>query len=135
MKPNIIVSSLDIERLEVLLDSLPASESGVRNRLLDELARAEVREPEEMPADVVTMNSRVRFTIDKASEEFSLTLAYPKDISGAGEQVSVLSPVGNALIGLAAGDSIEWTRPDGALFEVTVLDVLYQPERAGELHR
>ena len=64
-----------------------------------------------------------------------MTLAYPKDISGSGEQVSVLSPVGNALIGLAAGDSIEWTRPDGALFEVTVLDVLYQPERAGELHR
>jgi regulator of nucleoside diphosphate kinase len=135
MKPNIVVSSLDLVRLELLLGSLPASQSHVRNGLLDELARAEIVEPEEMPANVVTMNSRVRFAIDKQSEEFSLTLAYPKDINGAGDQISVLSPVGNALIGLAAGDRIEWTRPDGALFEVTVLDVLYQPERAGELHR
>ena len=135
MRPNIIVSSIDIQRLENLLDSLPASESGIKNALLDELSRAELVEPGEMPSNVVTMNSRVRFTLDAPAEEFTLTLAYPKDMHADGGQVSILSPVGNALIGLAAGETIDWTRPDGASFQLTVLDVLYQPERAGELHR
>jgi regulator of nucleoside diphosphate kinase len=135
MSPKIVVSSLDMERLEGLLDSLPSAESGVKHRLLDELARAEIVEPDEMPPNVVTMNSKVRFATDQPAEEFCMTLAYPKDMTGGGDQVSVLSPVGNALLGLAVGDSIEWTRPNGVLFEVTVLEVLYQPEREGELHR
>lgn len=135
MRPNIIVSSVDMERLETLLDSLPAAQADVRNALLDELARAELVEPDQMPPDVVTMNSRVRFTLDAPAEEFSLTLAYPKNMQADGEQISILSPVGNALIGLKAGDSIDWNRPDGATFQLTVLEVQYQPERAGELHR
>jgi regulator of nucleoside diphosphate kinase len=135
MRPNIIVSSVDMQRLEDLLDSLPAAQSAVKNVLLDELSRAELVEPDEMPPNVVTMNSRVRFSLDAPAEEFSLTLAYPKDMQADGERISILSPVGNALIGLATGDVIDWTRPDGASFQVTVLDVLYQPERAGELHR
>lgn len=135
MKPKIIVSSVDMERLEALLDSLPAAQSGVRTTLLDELARAELVEPSDMPPDVVTMNSRVRFTIDGAGTPLSLTLAYPKDMDAGGDRLSILSPVGNALIGLSAGDCMEWARPDGARFEVRVLEVQYQPERAGELHR
>ncbi|NHZ66223.1 nucleoside diphosphate kinase regulator [Massilia genomosp. 1] len=135
MRPNIIVSSVDMQRLETLLDSLPAAQSDLKNVLLDELARAELVEPDAMPPDVVTMNSRVRFSLDAPAEEFSLTLAYPKDMQPDGGHVSILSPVGNALIGLAVGDSIDWSRPDGASFQLTVLDVLYQPERAGELHR
>lgn len=135
MKPNLIVSSLDLVRLELLLDSLPPLQSQALEGLLDELSRAEIVEPQDMPANVVTMNSRVRFAIDNPGQEFNLTLAYPKDVQGADDQLSVLSPVGNALLGLSIGDRMEWTRPDGALFEVTVLDVLYQPERAGELHR
>lgn len=135
MRPNIIVSSVDMQRLETLLDALPPTQAGVRNALLDELGRAELVEPGEMPPDVVTMNSRVRFTLDAPAEEFNLTLAYPKDMQLDGEHISILSPVGNALIGLKTGDSIDWNRPDGASFQLTVLDVLYQPERAGELHR
>ncbi len=135
MRPNIIVSSVDMQRLETLLDSLPAAQADVRDVLLDELARAELVEPDQMPPNVVTMNSRVRFALDAPAEEFNLTLAYPKDMQLDDERISVLSPVGNALIGLAVGDSIDWQRPDGASFQLTVLDVLYQPERAGELHR
>lgn len=135
MRPTIIVSSVDMQRLETLLDSLPAAQAEARNVLLDELSRAELVEPGAMPPNVVTMNSRVRFALDTPAEEFSLTLAYPKDMQADGEHVSILTPVGNALIGLAVGDSIDWTRPDGATFQLTVLDVLYQPERAGELHR
>jgi regulator of nucleoside diphosphate kinase len=106
-----------------------------RHALLEELSRAELVEPADMPPDVVTMNSRVRFALDQPAEEFTLTLAYPKDMRPGDDRISVLAPVGNALIGLAAGDSIDWSRPDGVAFKLTVLDVLYQPERAGELHR
>ncbi|MBD8530237.1 MULTISPECIES: nucleoside diphosphate kinase regulator [unclassified Massilia] len=135
MRPPIVVSSLDMERLETLLDSLPAAQAGTRDTLLDELARAELVEPEDMPQDVVTMNSRVRFVLDNAPQEFDLSLAYPKDVDGGGDKLSVLTPVGSALLGLKVGDSIEWTRPDGGRFDVTVREIVYQPERAGDLHR
>jgi regulator of nucleoside diphosphate kinase len=135
MRPPIVVSSLDMERLETLLDSLPAAQAGTRDALLEELARADLVEPQDMPSDVVTMNSRVRFVLDNASDEFDMSLAYPKDVNGAADKLSVLTPVGNALLGLKVGDSIDWTRPDGGLFEVTVREIVYQPERAGDLHR
>ena len=135
MKPPIVVSSLDMERLEALLDSLPSAQAGTREALLEELARADLVEPQDMPLDVVTMNSRVRFVMGNASDEFDMSLAYPKDVNGAPDKLSVLTPVGNALLGLRVGDSIDWTRPDGARFEVTVREIVYQPERAGDLHR
>jgi regulator of nucleoside diphosphate kinase len=64
-----------------------------------------------------------------------MTLSYPKDMKDSGEQLSVLTPVGTALLGLRVGASITWQRPGGGTFEATVLDIDYQPERAGELHR
>jgi len=135
MRPPITVSSLDMERLEHLLDSLPSAQSPMRDTLLDELARATLVEPADMPADVVTMNSRVRFVLDDAAQEFDMSLAYPKDVNGEADKLSILTPVGNALLGLKVGDSIDWARPDGGRFEVTVREIVYQPERAGELHR
>jgi len=135
MRPNIVVSSLDMERLEALIDSLPAAQADNCAALLEELARAELVEPEDMPPDVVTMNSRVRFVLDDQAEEFDMALAYPKDVHGEPDKLSVLTPVGNALLGLKVGESIAWTRPDGAAFQVRVLGIVYQPERAGELHR
>ena len=135
MRPPIVVSSLDMERLEYLLDSLPAAQSGTRETLLEELARAELVEPEDMPLDVVTMNSRVRFVTGEAQQEFDMLLAYPKDIDGAPDKLSVLTPVGSALLGLKVGDSIDWTGPGGGSFNVTVREIVYQPERAGDLHR
>jgi regulator of nucleoside diphosphate kinase len=135
MKPPIVVSSLDMERLEALLDSLPSAQAGTREKLMEELARADMVEPDQMPADVVTMNSRVRFVLDNAAEEFDMSLAYPKDVNGEPDKLSVLTPVGNALLGLKVGETIDWTRPDGGRFEVTVREIVYQPERAGDLHR
>ncbi|OON61973.1 nucleoside diphosphate kinase regulator [Massilia sp. KIM] len=135
MKPSITVSWLDLERLERLLDRLPAAQAGARDALLDELGRADMVEPWEMPPDVVTMNSRVRFSFDDADEEVTLTLSYPKDMKDSAEQLSVLTPVGTALLGLRVGDSIAWRRPGGGEFKVTVRGIEFQPERAGELHR
>lgn len=134
MQPNIIVSSLDLERLEALADALPPGHSAA-SALLDELARADVRAPQDMPPQVVTMNSTVRFALEGADEERCLTLAYPKDMDQVADAISILSPVGTALLGLSAGDCIDWPRPDGQLAQVRLLEVLYQPERAGDYFR
>jgi regulator of nucleoside diphosphate kinase len=138
MRPNITVSSLDMTRLEALLDDLPFQPSageGSEFHLMDELGRADIVDPDEVPSNVVTMNSTVRFAIDQPAQEFCMTLSYPKDVAFGSDRLSVLSPIGSALIGLAVGDTIEWARPGGELFQLTVLELVYQPERAGALHR
>lgn len=134
-KPGITLSTLDVERLEKLLDSLPANAFPGMSALEDELARAEVVEPRDVPPSVVTMNSRVRFSVISTGETFSLTLVYPKDVDATGETISVLAPVGSALLGLSQGDEIEWPKPGGGMLRVRIDEVLYQPERAGEWHR
>lgn len=133
MHPDITISTVDLHRLDLLLDRLPAAQSTTRDRLSDELARAAVVEPWHMPPRVVTMNSKVRFRLAGAGAEFCRTLAYPKD-AGTDEHVSVLSPVGSALLGLAEGDRIDWMHADGRTIGVEVLEVVWQPERAGAFH-
>jgi regulator of nucleoside diphosphate kinase len=100
-----------------------------------ELDRAEVLEPEDMPPTVVTMNSTVKFRVASSDEEFQLTLVYPKDVDQSGGTVSVLAPVGSALLGLSQGDEIEWPKPGGGVLQVRIDEIVYQPERAGEYHR
>ena len=134
-QPHIIISSLDLARLERLLDTLSDTRFPGKQALEQELDRAEVRDPEEMPPHVVTMNSEVRFRLQPSGEEFCLTLVYPKDVQGDESKISVLAPVGSALLGLKVGDSIAWPGPAGRTIQVEILEVVYQPERAGELHR
>lgn len=133
-RPPIILTSRDYERLEALLESLPAGGLANKAALEAELERAEIVPPEQVPGNVVTMNSTVRFTIAQSGEEFTLTLVYPKDATEPG-RISVLAPVGSALLGLTVGDELDWPRPGGGVSTVRVTDILYQPERAGELHR
>jgi len=132
MKNDITMSSLDVDRIDTLLDNIPPSPAG--DALLDEIARATILEPGEMPPRVVTMNSRVRFTLNGAHEELHRTLVYPKDCGRGDDALSVLTPVGSALLGLAEGDAIEWVHPDGNRIVVRVLEVMYQPERSGDFH-
>ncbi|HET6725437.1 MAG TPA: nucleoside diphosphate kinase regulator [Gammaproteobacteria bacterium] len=134
-KPNIILTSRDLDRLEKLLDSAPDNAVPGKAALQAELDRAEVVEPGEVPATVVTMNSTVRFSIADTKKEFRLTLVYPKDVDGSSDRISVLAPVGSALLGLSVGDELEWPRPGGGVTRVRVDEIIYQPEQAGELHR
>lgn len=134
MQPKIIVSSLDAERLEILLDALPPAEAAAHEGLLEELGRAEIVAPQDMPAGVVTMNSTVRFQIEP-SEELRLTLVYPRDLANTVDAISILTPVGSALLGLSVGDAIDWPRPDGQLVRVRILEVVYQPEQTAEIAR
>ncbi|HEY9098015.1 MAG TPA: nucleoside diphosphate kinase regulator [Thiobacillus sp.] len=130
-RPEIILTSLDLHRLETILDALPAEAFPGKKELQAELDRAEVVEPQDIPSDVVTMNSKVRFALE-SGDEFSLTLVYPQDIDGSVERISILAPVGSALLGLSAGAQIEWPRPGGGVMKVRLVEVIYQPERAGE---
>ncbi|WP_028317891.1 nucleoside diphosphate kinase regulator [Desulfobulbus elongatus] len=134
MRPKIIISSLDAERLGALLGALPAHSFPCSEDLEDELYRAEIREPKDMPPNVVTMNSTVRFKIAPSEEEFCLRLVYPQNMDANGGTISVLAPVGSALLGLAQGDEIEWPKPGGGVLKVRIVDITYQPERSGDYH-
>lgn len=134
-EPPIIISTLDYERLTNLLDSLSANSYAEADLLQAELERAEVREPKDMPPDVVTMNSKVRFRVEPSKKEYELTLVYPKDLDGRSGLISILAPVGSALLGLRVGQQIEWPAPGGNTVCVRIVDILYQPERSGEYHR
>lgn len=134
-RPNIVISSLDADRLESLLESLPGGSFPGKAALETELMRADIVEPDEVPATVVTMNSKVRFRVTSSKEEFTLTLVYPRDMDGSSDRISILAPVGSALLGLSQGDEIEWPKPGGGTLQVRIEEIIYQPERAGELHR
>lgn len=134
-KPHIVLTSQDLDRLEALLESLPANAFPGRNELEDELDRADIVEPEQIPPSVVTMNSTVRFRIDSSGEEYCLTLVYPKDVDGSEDKISILAPVGSALLGLSTGDEIEWPGPGGGTIKLRIVEVVYQPEREGKFYR
>ncbi|MCG5513591.1 nucleoside diphosphate kinase regulator [Ectothiorhodospira shaposhnikovii] len=134
-KPNIVLSSQDYDRLDSLLASISETAFPGKAALQAELDRAEVVDPEQIPPTVVTMNSTVRFVMDSTGESFCMTLVYPKDSTGQADKVSILAPVGSALLGLSVGDQIEWPRPGGGVIRVRIDEILYQPESAGDFHR
>jgi regulator of nucleoside diphosphate kinase len=133
-KSAITVSRIDLERIEALLERLPAVEAAKLAPLVAELDRADVVEPAAMPANIVTMNSTVTFEDEDNGEKMTLTLVYPTAAGKAGT-VSILAPVGSALLGLAQGQMINWPMPDGRKRRLKVLEITYQPESAGHLHR
>ncbi|QXZ08477.1 nucleoside diphosphate kinase regulator [Comamonas sp. Y33R10-2] len=133
-KPNITLSSLDLERLQALLDKDSRPFAG-RDALQAELDRAEVLEPKEMPSNVVTMNSTVRFTMLELNKTSTLTLVYPKDMDASTDKVSILAPVGIALLGLSIGDELKMPSTTSHQVTVRVDAIEFQPESSGELHR
>ena len=134
-KPNIIINELDAERLDMLLEQPAYADSPVAEALNEELDRAEILPPAEMPATVVTMNSRIRFEDLSSGKESIRTLVYPASLKDSTEQLSVMAPLGAALLGLSVGDEISWELPNGEATRVKVSENIYQPEAAGELHR
>jgi regulator of nucleoside diphosphate kinase len=134
MLPAITLNRLDVERLERLLETPDAAALPMAAALRDEIDRASVVRPEEIPPGVVTMNSVVHCRDEISGLEHRLTLVYPREADTATDKVSVLAPVGAALLGLAIGQSIDWQAPGGRL-HLRVLDIVYQPEQAGDLHR
>jgi len=116
---HFIISAIDF----ALLRDLARHE-----RLADELDNAEVVDPRRIPANVVTMNSRLRFEDQATGETREVTIVFPQDADAPNGEISVLAPVGTALLGLAENQSIVWPFPDGSKRSLRVLEVIYQPE-------
>ena len=135
LPPSIIVSTRDMARLEALLDSPALSRHPAAVALAQELERAQVLPPEEIPEGIVTMHSRVDCEDELHNEKHSLTLVYPHEADFDKGRVSVLAPVGSALLGLSVGQTIDWTAPGGRQLRLRVTAVHYQPEAAGDFHR
>lgn len=133
--PDIIITEQDSERLTRMLDVLPDGQRAAADGLERELGRARLVAPTAVPNDVVTMNSRVLIEEAETGRRSELVLVYPHDTSTAyGTAVSVLAPAGSALLGMRAGQAIDWPLPRGRLKRYRVVQVLYQPEAAGDYH-
>ena len=131
---TIFVAQKDLERLTRLLETHGSRrDSEARTALEEELGRAVVVESSQIPPDVVTMNSGVRFQDLDTDEQLEVTLVYPSDADIGQARVSVLAPVGSALLGLSVGQSIRWPLPGGTSRHLRVVSVTYQPEAAGDL--
>jgi len=129
-QPELIMSELDVLRIEKLIEKTPGLSKQVAH-LESELARAKLVKPQEIPADIVTMNSRVRFRITESGKEFEKTLVYPADLAKTEDAISIFAPIGSALIGVRVGETIEWPMQTGAA-HVEVVEIVYQPEREGD---
>lgn len=134
-RPAIIINELDAERLDRLLEHPQYAKAAVAEALNAELDRAQMCSPDAIPADVVTMNSRVKFRDLTSGETRERTLVYPANLTDSETQLSVMAPVGAALLGVKVGDAIHWTLPNGNQTHLEVLELVYQPEAAGEFHR
>ena len=95
-----------------------------------ELERAAIIPASQIPADVITMNTRARLTDLSGGEQMELTLVFPEDTSKGMDHVSVLAPIGTAIIGYRVGDVIAWDTPAGKT-RLRVDEIVYQPEADG----
>ncbi|HHF3260807.1 nucleoside diphosphate kinase regulator [Vibrio diabolicus] len=130
---SIYISSLDMNRITALLDKMP----NIAAELVEleaELDRATVLEPEQMPDNVVTMNSTVEFKFAGEDRTMTKTLVYPSELKSS-DDISIFAPVGSALIGLSVGQKLEWPMPNNQVKTIEIVDITYQPERCGAINR
>lgn len=130
-RKKIIITRPDQKRLEDLFLGHIANELRDKSYLKDlrgELDVAEVVEPGEVPIDVITMNSTVRLRDTKTNETETFTLVYPNEANIAQGKLSVLAPLGTAILGYRVGNLVRWQVPSGVA-RWRVEELLYQPER------
>jgi regulator of nucleoside diphosphate kinase len=133
-RPDIVLTATDERRLAQLLQARASEfDQNTLELLEDELQRATIVDPSQIPADVVTMNSVVSFEDVDSGQRSEVTLVYPSVSAGNAGRVSILAPVGSALLGLSVGDSIEWPTPGNRSRRLKVTAVRYQPEAEGQL--
>ena len=133
MQRQIMMTQQDRIRLQKMISDILLTEvDGTEHvRALDgEMNRAAVVASDEIPPDVITMRSRVRLSFGDGEDE-EYTLVYPDEADLSENRISVLSPVGTAILGYRAGDVIDWDVPDGSI-DIRVKSVVYQPEAAGD---
>lgn len=121
--PQIVIGEADHDRLSNLVIAASAALPDVIDFLERELARARVVAPGALPADVVTMGGEVTFRDEQSGQVRTVRLVYPKDEDIDNGRLSILTPVGAALLGLSAGQSIDWRTRAGIERALTVLKV------------
>jgi regulator of nucleoside diphosphate kinase len=131
MAERIYISEPELLRLRDLVEQHTEGRDGAAaERLGAELDRAIVVPPERVPADVVTIASRVTFADERTGVVREVVIVYPSAANASEGRISVLAPIGAALIGLRTGDAIDWPLPDGRWAELRILSVS-QPTGAG----
>jgi regulator of nucleoside diphosphate kinase len=131
---TIVLTQNDYTRLKQLLLELSRQTDGMQASLetLEEILDfARVVQPDQVPANIVTMNSRVMFEDVRTGDKGTVTIVYPADADVSTRRISILSPVGAALIGESQGAEVELPVPHGQTRRIRIVDVLYQPEAEG----
>jgi regulator of nucleoside diphosphate kinase len=133
---TVYITEMDRQRLEKLIEKSAERDGGGANqeylrKLELELEQAVTVPSEEMPGDVITMRSRVRLSDLNTGEEVVYTLVFPSEANFDEGKISVLAPIGTAMLGYRVGDLIEWLVPSG-LRRLKVEEILYQPEASGD---
>ena len=133
----IYITTSDYHRLSGLIEFSRERNGDADREYLDqleeELGRAELVNPEEIPGDVITMRSKVRLKDLKSGKTVMYSLVFPSEANSNEGQISVLAPIGTALLGNRSGDVVESRVPSG-LRRLKVKEILYQPEAAGNYH-
>jgi regulator of nucleoside diphosphate kinase len=130
---TIQITELDRKRLIDLILEAQSGEyrkSVYLDKLRGELERAQIVAPQEISGDVITMNSTVALTDLDTGEEETYTLVYPEHADTTQGKVSILAPIGTAMLGYRVGDVFEWEVPAG-MRRLKVEKILYQPEASG----
>lgn len=130
---NIFITEYDLKRLRELIADAMSTEyrnSPYLEQLKEELIRGQVVAPTEVPPDVITMNSRAVLLDLEDNEEMEFTLVFPQDASPSEGKISILAPIGTAMLGYREGDIFSWQVPDG-LRRIKVVKILFQPEASG----
>ncbi|ABF10327.1 regulator of nucleoside diphosphate kinase [Cupriavidus metallidurans] len=127
---TLYLTELDVTRLEGIASRAGTAEL---DEMLDALLeRAAIVSPDAIPKDVVTMNSRVVCALEGEAKPRDWTLVYPDDADLATGRLSVLSPIGQALLGARSGDTVDYRLPDGRAQRVTIVEIAFQPEASGQ---
>lgn len=129
--PNLQITELDLVRLQRLLAQMDHIDHDHVDNLRDKLGQAHVVEPREVPANIVTMNSSLICDDADSSRALELTLTYPEDADPGKGRVSVLSPIGSALLGAGLGETVAYELPNGEVRRLQVREIVFQPEARG----
>ncbi|MGE5350939.1 MAG: nucleoside diphosphate kinase regulator [Acidobacteriota bacterium] len=136
MSKNIFVTDFDMKRFNWLISNSYRF-SNIDNKYLlelkNELKEAVIVQPQDIPSDVVTMSSKVRIKYLDTGEEVNFTLVFPFDADMAQGKLSILAPIGVAVIGSRIGEEVEWEVSEGKR-KLRVEEILYQPESAGNYY-
>ena len=131
---RITLSTLDYQRIYKSINEAEESKTISENEaksLAAELEQVKIVKPEEMPHNVVTMNTKVKITFANTAKQIELMIVYPQDADIKNNLISIFSPIAAALIGYKEGDTIDWIVPSGPT-RITVDKIVYQPESAGD---